>query len=275
MQEKTAISQRRACSLVGLSRSVLSYRSEKQTNDTLLQNRLRELAFERKRFGYRRLHVLLQREGTVVNHKKVYRLYREADLGVRRRKRRRDIAVARQPLALPNRANQVWSMDFVMDALANGRRLKILTVVDDFTKESVLIEPAHSLTGDDVAELLDRVSQFRGYPQAVRTDQGPEFTCRAFDQWAYQRGVDPLLIQAGKPTQNAYIESFNGKLRDECLNEHWFRDLHDARTIISSWRRDYNEQRPHSALGYLAPAQFAASQRQHAIDFLEHQTGEN
>jgi putative transposase len=275
MQEKTAISQRRACSLVGLSRSVLSYRSEKQTNDTLLQNRLRELAFERKRFGYRRLHVLLQREGTVVNHKKVYRLYREADLGVRRRKRRRDIAVARQPLALPNRANQVWSMDFVMDALANGRRLKILTVVDDFTKESVLIEPAHSLTGDDVAELLDRVSQFRGYPQAVRTDQGPEFTCRALDQWAYQRGVDPLLIQAGKPTQNAYIESFNGKLRDECLNEHWFRDLHDARTIISAWRRDYNEQRPHSALGYLAPAQFAASQRQHAIGFLEHQAGEN
>jgi putative transposase len=210
-----------------------------------------------------------------VNHKKVYRLYREADLGVRRRKRRRGIAVARQPLALPNRANQVWSMDFVMDALANGRRLKILTVVDDFTKESVLIKPAHSLTGDDVAELLDRVSQFRGYPQAVRTDQGPEFTCRAFDQWAYQRGVDPLLIQAGKPTQNAYIESFNGKLRDECLNEHWFRDLHDARTIISAWRRDYNEQRPHSALGYLAPAQFAASQRQHAIDFLEHQAGEN
>jgi putative transposase len=275
MQEKTAISQRRACSLVGLSRSVLSYRSEKQTNDTLLQHRLRELALERKRFGYRRLHVLLQREGTVVNHKKVYRLYREADLGVRRRKRRRGIAVTRQPLALPSRANQVWSMDFVMDALATGRRLKILTVVDDFTKESVLIEPAHSLTGDDVTELLDRVSQVRGYPQAVRTDQGPEFTCRAFDQWAYQRGVQPLLIQAGKPTQNAYIESFNGKLRDECLNEHWFRDLHDARTIISAWRRDYNEQRPHSALGYLAPAQFAASQRQNAIDTLECEAGEN
>jgi putative transposase len=275
MQEKTGISQRRACSLVGLSRSVLSYRSEKQTNDTLLQHRLRELALERKRFGYRRLHVLLQREGTVVNHKKVYRLYREADLGVRRRKRRRGIAVTRQPLALPSRANQVWSMDFVMDALATGRRLKILTVVDDFTKESVLIEPAHSLTGDDVTELLDRVSQVRGYPQAVRTDQGPEFTCRAFDQWAYQRGVDPLLIQAGKPTQNAYIESFNGKLRDECLNEHWFRDLHDARTIISAWRRDHNEQRPHSALGYLAPAQFAASQRQNAIDTLECEAGEN
>ena len=154
------------------------------------------------------------------------------------------------------------------------RRLKILTVVDDATKESVLIEAAHSLTGDDVAELLDRVAQFRGYPEAVRTDQGPEFTCRAFDQWAYERGVMPLLIQAGKPTQNAYIESFNGKLRDECLNEHWFRSLHQARKIIAAWRRDYNEQRPHSSLNYLTPAEFAVSQRQHNIDFLEHQANE-
>jgi putative transposase len=274
MQEHTAISQRRACSLVGLARSLLNYRSEKREQDTALQTRLRELALERKRFGYRRLHVLLRREGQIVNHKKIYRLYREAGLSVRRRKRRRGIAVARQPLALPGRVNQVWSLDFVMDALANGRRLKILTVVDDFTKEAVLIEPAHSLTGDDVAELLDRAAQFRGYPQAVRTDQGPEFTSRAFDQWAYQRGVEPLLIQAGKPTQNAYIESFNGKLRDECLNEHWFRDLRDARGIISAWRRDYNEQRPHSALGYLAPAQFAATQRQCATDHLEHQVNE-
>ncbi|MCH7536973.1 MAG: transposase, partial [Proteobacteria bacterium] len=150
--------------------------------------------------------MLLRREGYVVNHKKVYRLYREADLTVRRRKRRRGLAVARQPLELPARANQVWSLDFVMDSLANGRRLKILTVVDDFTKESILIEPAHSLTGDDVAELLDRVSQFRGYPEAVRTDQGPEFTSKVFDQWAYEHGVTPLLIQPGKPTQNAYIE---------------------------------------------------------------------
>ena len=275
MQAKTGISQRRACSLVGLSRSVLSYRSEKRESDGALQDRLRELAAERKRFGYRRLHVLLRREGHVVNHKKVYRLYREADLSVRRRKRRRGIAVARQPLKLPSRPNQVWSMDFVMDALANGRRLKIMTVVDDFTKEAVMIEPAHSLTGDDVTELLDRVAQFRGYPQAVRTDQGPEFTCRSFDQWAYRRGVLPLLIQPGKPAQNAYIESFNGRLRDECLNEHWFRDLQQARDIVAAWRRDYNEQRPHSALGYLTPAKFAADQRQHEIESLEHLAGEN
>lgn len=274
MQDETAISQRRACRLVGLSRSVLSYRSLKQHSDAVLQGRLRELAAERKRFGYRRLYVLLRREGHIVNHKKVYRLYRQADLAVRRRKRRRGIAVARQPLELPMRPNQVWSLDFVMDSLANGRRLKILTVVDDATKESVLIEPAHSLTGDDVAELLDRVAQFRGYPEAVRTDQGPEFTCRAFDQWAYEHGVTPLLIQAGKPTQNAYIESFNGKLRDECLNEHWFASLHQARIIIAAWRRDYNEQRPHSSLNYLTPAEFAVSQRQHNIDFLDHQAND-
>lgn len=230
MQAGTGISQRGACSLVGLSRWVLSYRSEKRESDGALQDRLRELAAERKRFGYRRLHVLLRREGHVVNHKKVYRLYLEADLSVRRRKRRRGIAVARQPLKLPSRPNQVWSMDFVMDAPANGRRLKILTVVDDFTKEAVMTEPEHSLTGDDVIDLFDRVAQFRGYPRAVRTDQGPEVTCRAFDQWAYRRGVLPLLIQAGKPAQNAYIESFNGPLRDECLNEHWFRDLQEAVT---------------------------------------------
>ena len=274
MQDQTAISQRRACGLVGLSRSVLSYRSEKRRYDAQLQGRLRDLAAERKRFGYRRLHVLLRREGYAVNHKKVYRLYREADLAVKRRKRRRGIAVARQPLELPGRANQVWSLDFVMDSLANGRRLKILTVVDDFTKDSVLIEPAHSLTGDDVAELLDRVSQFRGYPEAVRTDQGPEFTCQAFDQWAYEHGVAPLLIQPGKPTQNAYIESFNGKLRDECLNEHWFRNLAHAKKVIAAWRQDYNEQRPHSSLNYLTPAEFAVNQRQHSIDFLEYQANE-
>ena len=274
MQEVTAISQRRACRLVGLSRSVLSYRSHQQLADLRLQDRMRELAAERKRFGYRRLHVMLRREGHEVNHKKVYRLYCEADLTVRRRKRRRGSAVARQPLELPQYANQVWSMDFVMDSLANGRRLKILAVVDDYTKEAVLIEPAYSLTGDDVTELLDRVAQFRGYPQAIRTDQGPEFTCKAFDQWAYRHGVTPLLIQAGKPTQNAYIESFNGKLRDECLNEHWFRTLHQARTLITAWRRDYNEQRPHSSLNYLSPAQFAVGQRQHSMNFLEHQVNE-
>ena len=154
-----------------------------------------------------------------------------------------------------------------MDSLANGRRLKILTVVDDFTKELVLIEPAHSLTGDDVVELLDRVSQFRGCPQALRTDQGPEFTCKAIDQWAYEHGVTLLLIQPDKPTQNAFIESFNGKFRDECLNDYWFRNLCHAQKITAAWQRDYNDH--HSSVNYLTPAEFAVNQRQHSIDFLK------
>jgi len=262
MQDQTAISQRRACYLVGLSRSVLSYRSAKQRSDARLQGRLRELAEERKRFGYRRLHVLLRREGYVVNHKRVYRLYREAELAVRRRKRRRGLAVARQPLELPARANQVWSLDFVMVSLANGRRLKILTVVDDFTKESVLIEPAHSLTGDDVAELLDCVSQFRGYPEAVRTDQGPEFTSKVFDQWAYEHGVKLLLIQPGKPTQNSYIERFNRTYRDELLDLYLFRTLRAVRQMTEDWMVRYNNERPHDSLNDMTPVEFLQANNQ-------------
>lgn len=261
MQKETPISQRRACRLVGLSRSVLSYRSQKQTDDRTLKVRLIELANERRRFGYRRLHALLRREGIEVNHKRVYRLYAEAALAVRKRKRRKGIAVERQPLELPSAPNQVWSMDFVMDALANGRRLKTLTVVDDFTKEALDIPVAHSICGEHVVRTLEAIAQFRGYPTAIRTDQGPEFTGKALDQWAYEKGVELKLIQAGKPTQNAYIESFNGKFRDECLNEHWFTDLHHARALISEWRKDYNENRPHSALRYMTPAEFAARYR--------------
>lgn len=266
MQAETPISQRRACCLVGLSRSVCTYRSQRQQADGLLTRRLVELAGERKRFGYRRLHVLLRREGYEVNHKKTYRLYREAQLAVCRRKRRRGIAVERALLQVPDRANQVWSADFVMDALANGRRLKLLTVIDDFTKESVTMEVGHSLTGEDITAALDQVAQLRGYPEVIRTDQGPEFTSRAFDQWAYERQIVIRLIQPGKPTQNAFIESFNGKLRDECLNAHWFRNLAHAQHVIAAWRRDYNEARPHSAINYQTPAAFAAMQLQQPMD---------
>lgn len=261
MQEETPISQRRACRLLGLSRSTLCYQSEKQLDDQALKQRLSELAGERRRFGYRRLHILLRREGIEVNHKRVYRLYSDADLAVRKRKRRKGLTVERQPLELPAQANQVWSMDFVMDATAAGRRIKTLTIVDDFTKESLDLVVAHSICGHRVVRTLDTIAQFRGYPKAVRTDQGPEFTSKALDQWAYDHGVTLKLIQPGKPTQNAYIESFNGRFRDECLNEHWFKDLHHARQVINHWRNDYNEQRPHSALGYQTPAEFAANNR--------------
>ena len=171
------------------------------------------------------------------------------------------VALEREPLYLPTSPNEVWSMDFVMDALSNGRRIKCLTLVDDFTKEALEILADHNISGDYVTRVLDQVARFRGTPRAIRTDQGPEFTSQALDQWAYRNGVGLKLIQAGKPTQNAYIESFNGKFRDECLNEHWFSTLAEARTLINAWRRDYNEQRPHSALKYQTPAEFAARAR--------------
>lgn len=261
MREETSISLRRACRLVGVSRSTLTYRSQKQSDDREIQARLTELAGERRRFGYRRLHILLRREGLEVNHKRVYRLYNEAGLTVKKRKRRKGIAVERQALELPEGPDQVWSMDFVMDALCYGRRLKILTVVDDYTKEALDLVVSHSISGDHVASALDAIAQFRGYPAAIRTDQGPEFTSKALDRWAYENGVELRLIQPGKPTQNAYIESFNGKFRDECLNEHWFRDLPHARQVITNWRTDYNENRPHSSLGYDTPSEFAAAYR--------------
>jgi len=261
MQEQTPISQRRACFLVGLSRASFHYRSTVAASDSALCERITELAHERRRFGYRRVHQLLRREGVDVNHKKVYRLYREAGLAVPKRKRRKGIAMERQPLVLPEAPNQTWSMDFVMDSLACGRRIKCLTIVDDFTKECLDIPVANGISGDQVARTLNAIAAFRGYPQAVRTDQGPEFTSKALDQWAYDNRVELKLIQPGKPTQNGFIESFNGRFRDECLNEHWFRDLAHAREIIGSWRRDYNENRPHSALSYQTPLEFAVGYR--------------
>lgn len=269
MQEATTISERRACRLVGIARSVYRYEAAANPSDNEVQDRLSELASERRRFGYRRLHALLRREGIEINHKRVYRLYSDAGLAVRKRKKRRGVAVEREPLLLPEAPNQVWSMDFVMDALATGRRIKILTLVDDFSKEALDLVVEHSISGDYVTRVLDRIAQFRGYPKAIRTDQGPEFTGKALDQWAYRHGVQLKLIQAGKPTQNAYIESFNGKFRDECLNEHWFTSLPHARDLIAIWRQDYNEHRPHSALDYATPSEFAAKTRQRPKDSTE------
>lgn len=261
MREATRISERRACRLVGLSRSVLNYESKGPPADAQLKARLVELAGERRRFGYRRLHALVRREGIQANHKRIYRLYSEAGLAVKRRRKRHGVAVERQALERPAGPNQVWSMDFVSDALANGRRIKVLTIVDDFSKEAVDLVVDFGISGHYVTRVLDQAARFRGYPKAIRTDQGPEFTSTALDQWACRNGVELKLIQAGKPTQNAFIESFNGRFRDECLNDHWFTSLAEARILISAWRRDYNQQRPHSALDYQTPAEFAARHR--------------
>jgi putative transposase len=261
MQAHTAISERRACQLVGLARSTLRYEPRPSCDNDVLQVRIVELAQERRRFGYRRIHALLRREGTEVNHKRTYRLYREANLAVRQRKRRQGVAVSREPLTLPEVRNAVWSMDFIFDSLSTGRRLKVLAIVDDCTKELVDLVADSSISGHYLCRVLDRACRFRGYPQAIRTDQGPEFTGKALDQWAYQHGVELKLIQAGKPTQNAFVESFNGKFRDECLNEHWFHSIEHARAILRQWRQDYNEHRPHSMLGYKTPAEVAEELR--------------
>jgi len=249
MIELHHLSERRACCLVGLSRD--SYRhppeADQMTKD--LSGKIVEIAHARRRFGYRRIHDLLRMEFPGVNHKRVYRLYSEANLAVRRRKKVRRPASERVSLQLAQGVNQVWSMDFVSDSLANGRRIKCLTVADDFSHECVDLAVDWGISGQYVTRLLDRAAVFRGYPLAVRTDNGPEFTSRAFMAWAHSHGVRHILIEPGRPMQNGYIESFNGKFRDECLNEQWFETLHQARSAITAWRHDYNEVRPHSSVG--------------------------
>ena len=234
---------------------------DKEALQVALSGRITELALERRRFGYRRIWQLLRREGLHVNHKRVYRIYHLNGLSVKRRRRRKGLATERFPLLRPDAPNLTWSMDFVMDALANGRRIKCLTCVDDFTKECLTITAAFGISGVQVTRILDSIALFRGFPATIRTDQGPEFTCRALDQWAFEHGVELRLIQPGKPTQNGFIESFNGRFRDECLNEHWFSDILHARKTINDWRQDYNECRPHSSLDYQTPAEFATDWR--------------
>ena len=194
--------------------------------------------------------------------------YKLNGLSVRKRRKAKRVSLERTPLSASRHVNDTWSADFVTDALANGRRIKCLTVVDDFSRECVDIAVDHGIGGEYVTRLLEQAGQFRGFPSAVRTDQGPEFTSRAFMAWTHRRNVQHLLNDAGSPTQNAYIESFNGKFRDECLNEQWFETLAQARQEIARWRRDYNEVRPHSAIGRIPPAQFAATHRQLAGDEL-------
>ena len=261
MLEKTTLSERRACRLAGLSRDAFRCPPVVSAERQALSGRLVELAYARRRFGYRRLHDLLDPEFPQVNHKKIYRLYREANLAVRKRRKAKYPTALRQPLEAAHAPNQVWSMDFVADALANGRRLRCLTIADDFTHECVDIAVDHGISGQYVTRVLDQAACFRGYPKAVRTDNGPEFTSRAFIAWTQQHGIRHLLIQPGRPMQNGYIESFNGKFRDECLNEHWFTTLQQARDVIADWRRDYNQVRPHSSCGRISPAQFAANHR--------------
>lgn len=243
------MSERHACRLVGLARSTHRYRARRAERDAVIRERLKELAAERMRFGYRRLTVLLVREGMVVNHKRVYRLYCEERLVMRLRQRRRIrwSGTAVRPAA--EQPNQRWSMDFVSDAISSGKVIRMLTLVDDCTRESPVIEVDTSLGGLRVCRVLDGVVAERGKPEAIVVDNGPEFRSRVLAAWSEERGIRLEFIQPGKPVQNAYVESFNGRLRDECLNANWFTSLGDARRKIEAWRLDYNQQRPHSSLG--------------------------
>jgi putative transposase len=260
LEDQWHLSERRACGLAVLCRSTARYQGRRQ-DDTLVRTRLRELAGQRKRFGYRRLGLLLRRDGLVINHKRVERLYREEGLSLRKRTRKRLRSEQRGPGTVATRPNEIWSLDFVSDALAPGRRLKLLTVVDTYTRESLAIEVDTSIGGERMARVLDRIITVRGaQPEEIIMDNGPEMTSRAMDQWAYERGIRLRFIAPGRPVQNAYIESFNGRLRDECLNQHWFLSLADARQLIESWRLDYNHCRPHSALNNRTPEEFRQAQ---------------
>jgi len=227
--------------------------------DDGLRVRLYALAAERPRFGYRRLHVLLGREGIVVNHKRLWRVYRQEGLAVRRKRRKRVAQQRRELLAPATRVNERWSMDFMGDSLADGRTFRTFNLVDDYSREAPIIVVDQSLPGERIVRELDAVVAVRGVPEMIVMDNGPEFAGKALDAWAYQRGVKLHFIRPGKPVENAYIESFNGKFRDECLNEHWFVTLDHAREVIEAWRRDYNEVRPHSALDNVPPAVFAVA----------------
>lgn len=256
LKEVFQFSERRACVIVGLCRSSCRYQA-KPKNDNEIRSRLRELAEQRRKFGAPRLHTMLRREGHLINHKRTERLYREEGLSLRLKKRKKRISHLRVVMDRPERINQHWSMDFVSDSLYNGRRFRVLTVVDDLSRECPVLEVDHSLTGHRVTRTLDRIALIRGLPEVITVDNGPEFISKALDLWAYENRVRLRFIQPGKPVQNAYIESFNGKFRNECLNDNVFVSLHSAQKIIETWRQDYNTERPHSSLNNLTPEEFA------------------
>jgi putative transposase len=252
------VSERRACRVAGVPRSTCRYRSAAR-DQTALRVRLRDLAASRVRYGYRRLHVLLRREGWMVNHKRVSRLYREEGLGIRV-KRRKKLASAPRVLPPPaKRPRERWSMDFLTDGLANGQRFRVLTIVDTVSRVSPAIEVGVSLTGERVVAVLERLKRTTGTPQRIAIDNGPEFVSKALDAWAYRNGVQLEFSRPGKPTDNAFAESFNGRFRDECLDQHWFASLEEVRQTVEAWRIDYNTERPHRALGQQAPAAWEAA----------------
>ena len=258
IEAKYAFTERRACRLLLVPISSFRYKPRQNSDD--LKARLVELARQKPRYGYRRLHVLLERDGEHVNHKRVHRIYCEAGLALRRKKRKHCVRT-HVPLGVYTEANQEWALDFVHDATASGRSIRVLNVIDAFTRESLAMEVDTSFAGLRLTRVLDGIIAERGLPQSIRCDNGPELTSRHFLAWNLERKINLIHTQPGKPTQHSYVESFNGKLREECLRISWFQNLFESRRIIANWRREYNEHRLHSSLNYLTPAEFA--RRQH------------
>ena len=256
IRESLGLSERKSCLLVNISVSAYRY-LPKEDNDDALRQRLRELAGQRKRFGSPRLHIMLKRENLVVNHKRTERIYREEGLALRRKRRRKGAAGIRAVIPAAVRPNEHWSMDFVSDSIVTGRRFRALTIVDNYTRECPAIEVDTSLGGARVVNVLDRLAETRELPEVITIDNGPEFAGKVLDEWAYRKSIKLNFITPGKPVENAYAESFNGRLRDECLNTNWFLNLKQARNIIEDWRKDYNEVRPHSSLKNMTPMEYA------------------
>jgi putative transposase len=254
LRKDFAFSERHACQLIGLA--VSTYRHQSKKVDGTLHEQLVALAREKPRYGYRRLHVLLLREGMRVNHKRVWRVYREAGLTVKRRKRKRLVRIGKPQPAVAA-ANEEWALDFLSDRLASGRSVRVLSVVDTFTRECVALQVDTSFASRRVTGVLEKVMKQRAWPRRIRCDNGPELTSRHFLAWCIERRIELLHIQPGRPMQNGHVESFHGRLREECLNTSWFRNLFDARRQIAGWQREYNEDRPHSSLRYQTPAEFA------------------
>lgn len=255
MQEH-GVSQRRACEALSVDRSSMRYRSVRP-DDASIREAMKKIASERRRFGYRRIHVMLERQGIIMNLKKLRRLYREEELTVRKRGGRKRALGTRRPLALPSRPNERWSLDFVSDAFTDGHRFRVLAVVDDFTRECLCLVADTSLSGARLARELDDLISRRTKPKTIVSDNGTEMTSMAILKWCQQTHIDWHYIAPGKPMQNGFVESFNGSFRDECLNETLFSSLAQARAAIATWKEDYNRNRPHSSLGNITPNEFA------------------
>jgi putative transposase len=255
--EAHRVTERRACAVMSVERSLIRYSSVKP-KDTDLRARLKAIALERRRFGYRRLAIFLRREGFACNIKKIYRIYREENLMVKRRKGRKKAIGTRHQLQIPYMINQIWSLDFISDALVNGRRFRVMGVMDQCSRECLTLTVDTSIGGERVVRELDLLVDERGKPDCIVSDNGTEFTSKAVLQWAENNGIFWHYIQPGKPQQNGFTESLNDKIRNECLNENWFDNLREAQKIIEDWRHDYNHVRPHSSLNYETPAEFAS-----------------